>query len=55
MEHFVSQGEPGSRDFPPDCILWLQGWGLGRDSVSASSNDLLFYLLMILVWQKVKN
>ena len=46
--HFVSLGETGSDDFPPDCILWLQGWGLCRDIVSASSNDLFIYLLMIL-------
>ena len=40
--HFVSQGETGSEDFPPDCILWLQGWGLCRDFVSAFSNALFF-------------
>ena len=42
--HFVSLGETGSDDFPPDCILWLQGWGLCRDIVSASSNDLFIFL-----------
>ena len=32
-------------DFPPDCILWLQGWGLCRDFVSAFSNRLFIYFL----------
>ena len=49
--HFIPPGETDSGDFPPGSILWLQGWVSYRDFVSASSNDLfIFYLLMILVW-----
>ena len=49
--HFIPPGETDSGNFPPASILWLQGWVSYRDFVSASSNDLfIFYLLMILVW-----
>ena len=48
--HFIPPGETDSGNFPPASILWLQGWVSYRDFVSASSNDLfIFYLLMILV------
>ena len=51
MGHFVPPGETDSGDFPPASLLWLQGWVSYRDIVSASSNDLfIFHLLMILVW-----
>ena len=52
MGHFVPSGETDSGDFPPASILWLQGWVLYRNFVSATSNDLVifFYLLVILVW-----
>ena len=51
MGHFVPPGETDSGVFPPASLLWLQGWVSYRDIVSASSNDLfIFHLLMILVW-----
>ena len=50
MGHFVPPGETDGGDFPPVSILWLQEWVSYRDFVSASSNDLFFYLLKILVW-----
>ena len=48
--HFIPPGETDGGDFPPVSILWLQEWVSYRDFVSASSNDLFFYLLKILVW-----
>lgn len=40
-ETFVSQ-EKLAVVIPSWLYMWIQGWGLGRDFVSASFNDLLF-------------